>query len=323
MAGACDSGSRQKHLIRNSLITRNIMAIEQRIVNDSLTEIYVIGGSNFITQSRPTNFHQFFTRKILTPTEDISDFREVTAAERTALEQADALWEEPSARMIAEWNHRFTIEAPCFGLRRVSFGRYNADTGYFEGNGLTDITTAQARLILESYIDYRADRCRIVGDPLRLRTVAPVPSTGHYASRTFTDFAKGFLKLEAVTICSYQGSMHANGAFNGCSSLRTINVYYGPTPYDNLLLCCWSTCDVNTFKGCTALVSVPFSTFRYPTLWLGDSPRLSDSSINSIVTNALDYDHDRTVTLHPEAYARVSDELFAQAAAKNITIAST
>lgn len=54
------------------------MAIEQRIVNNSLTEIYVIGGGNFITQSQPTNFHHFFTRKILTPTEDISDFREVT-----------------------------------------------------------------------------------------------------------------------------------------------------------------------------------------------------------------------------------------------------
>lgn len=259
----------------------------------------------------------------MTPTEDISDYREVTAAERTALEQADAQWEEPSARMIAEWGTLFTIEAPALRGRKISFGIYNAETGYFEGNGLTDITTTQAQLVLQSYIDYRADRCRIVGDPLRLRTVAPVPTTGHYASRTFTDFAKGFIKLEALTICSYQGSIYAAGAFDGCTSLRAINVYAGENTYDNYLLCSRSQCDANTFKGCTALESAIFSSFRFQALWLGDSPRLSDASISSIVTNAVAYEYDRAVTLHPEAYARVSDELFAQAAAKNITIATT
>lgn len=60
------------------------MAIQTRIINELYTEIYV-GEGNFITQSAPTNFHQFYTRKILTESESIDDFREVTAANTKAI----------------------------------------------------------------------------------------------------------------------------------------------------------------------------------------------------------------------------------------------
>lgn len=103
------------------------MAIEQRIVNNSHTEIYVNGGGNFITQSRPTNFHQFFTRKILTPTEDISDFREVTAAERTALEQADAALQSygipDAAELPALSKAEYDAEVERLIALRYSYGK--------------------------------------------------------------------------------------------------------------------------------------------------------------------------------------------------------
>lgn len=55
---------------------------------------------------------------------------------------------------------------------------------------------------------------------------------------------------------------------------------------------------------------------------LSDSPLLSLESISYMIENATNTAA-ITITLHPTAYARVSDELFALAAEKNITIAST
>ena len=77
------------------------MAIQTRIINGSYAEIYV-GRGNFITQFAPTYFHQFYTRKILTESESIDDFREVTEAEKTALEESDARWKEPSDELIEQ-----------------------------------------------------------------------------------------------------------------------------------------------------------------------------------------------------------------------------
>lgn len=52
--------------------------IQQRTIG-SQTEIYV--GGNFITQAYPTNFHEFYTRKIITPGDTVDNYREVTAAQ--------------------------------------------------------------------------------------------------------------------------------------------------------------------------------------------------------------------------------------------------
>ena len=77
------------------------MAIQSRTINGLLTEIYV-GEGNFITQSFPTNFHKFWTKKILTSSENIEDFKEVTSAEKTTIENKDKEWEEPSEELIAQ-----------------------------------------------------------------------------------------------------------------------------------------------------------------------------------------------------------------------------
>lgn len=99
-----------------------------------------IGGGNFLTQSAPTYFHQFFIRKVLTPNERIDDFMEVTPAQRDALEAVDATFVEPPHSFIDQWN------AAC-----GTYGTYNYQTGYFELNGLTDITYEQAVVILSAY----------------------------------------------------------------------------------------------------------------------------------------------------------------------------
>ena len=75
------------------------------------------------------------------------------------------------------------------------------------------------------------------------------------------------------------------------------------------------------FQGCRSLESVEIRNLM-ANISFGQSPKLSLASIEYMVNNC----HSSaaiTITLHPTAYARVTDELFALAAEKNITIAST
>lgn len=121
-----------------------------------------MGGGNFITQSAPTNFHTFFSRKILTPDDDISNYREVTARERTTLEESDAAWVRPPQSFIDHWNEACIIYSWNGAISRPTYkyGEYNESTGYFELNGLTDITYKQAIAII------RADIPRITSYPM-------------------------------------------------------------------------------------------------------------------------------------------------------------
>lgn len=108
----------------------------------NFTEIYSDqngGGKSeiYITEAAPTMFPTFTMRRFLAEGQTPADFREVTAAERAKLEAAAEAWRRPPQLFIDQWN------AAC-GI----WGRYNEATGYFELNGLTDITYAEAVRIL-------------------------------------------------------------------------------------------------------------------------------------------------------------------------------
>lgn len=295
------------------------MAIQTRILNGSFTEIYV-GGGNFITQSAPTNFHQFWTQKVLTPGESIEDFKEVTASEKAALEKSDAKWERPSDWEIAQWEMYATIGNKKYGL-------YNRDTGYAELNGIIDIGLDEMRTILAAapmtrlfsgdnfymsmyYFNNRSlDTCR---------TCMPIyhDSRGGTTGNTISfSYAASF---EVLQFCK-NNYISIRRAFVGCKRLRKILGFNGS---------CGNSADalLNAFASCVAL-----ETAEVGSLWhdvsFADSPLLSKESVEYMVqhrrTDGNFGTYHFTLTLHPEAYARVTDELFALAAEKNITIAST
>lgn len=108
----------------------------------SHTEIYSDkngGGKSetYITQSKTTVFHDFFTRKFLGEGETVENFMEVTEAERDRLQGIRDAWVRPPQVFIDQWNTACGI-----------WGRYNEETGYFELNGLTDITYEEALSIM-------------------------------------------------------------------------------------------------------------------------------------------------------------------------------
>lgn len=274
------------------------MAIQQRIVNDLLTEIYVIGGGNFITQSRPTNFHQFFTRKILTPTEDISDFREVTAAERADLEKADAAWVEPPCSFID------LLDKAAGG-----YGRYNPETGFFELNGIMDIGYQEAMEIMLYYTRRTLNTFHFAFTRAGVRTLIPLTVSGESVSMHH-GFANS--SLEKIVFAGRVVVNDVWAVFSGCRFLRVI---------EGTIIAPYVKFDA-TFGYCYALEEVRIDRLGN-SISFKDSPLLSLESISFMVTKADNGTKSITITLHPTAYARVTDELFALASEKNITIAST
>ena len=100
-------------------------------------------------------------------------------------------------------------------------------------------------------------------------------------------------------------------AFNDCTKLRRI---------ENDIYCSANSFAM-AFRHCYALEYLHLGSIQY-SLDLSDCSKLSLDSISYIVTNASNGSSGITITLHPDAYARVTDDIFAAAAAKNITIAT-
>lgn len=268
------------------------MAILQRTVNGSFTEIYIGGGNGWITQAAPTNFHQFWKQKILTGTETPEDFREVTDKEKAALEQSDAKWEKPSEDFIAQM--------AALGVT------WNADTGFFELNTLVDIGYREMINIYQQSLPYIA-RALEKGLPYDsynqgwTRTYLPIA-----VNQTTIDFGLN-RKLEVLKFTTCYGpnfKWYFNNALRKIIGLIEVreNLNLNPLP---------ALEEVTVMlKNMTKTVS------------LQGSPNLSLASLQYMVDNANGV-ISATVTLHPDAYARLTEELIAAAAEKNIVFATT
>lgn len=295
------------------------MAIETRTINGTLTEAYTSVEGSYMTQAKATHFHDFWTRKILTSSESTSDFREVTASEKAKLEAADAAWERPPQSFIDAWNARADFSANGRYPQYV-FGKYNEETGYFELNTLLDIDYAEAQEImaLSGRKTRTAQSAAFINlRPTFVRTLMPInyaplntsPMIEDYESTLqvirffssvypliFWDAGQMFQGTVAVhTILCNLGCRRTKLKIGDAPKLVNINVY----GYSRLFT-----------EGSAADVS---------SLDISHSPLLSLESINFFIENTkIPY----ILLLHADAYARVTNEMFEKAAAKNITITS-
>lgn len=170
-----------------------------------------MGGGKWLTENHPTNFHTFATRRVLLDGESPDDWREVTDAEKTAIEATDAKWDEPDSGFIVLWNAACTTKTG-------SEGKYNAKTGYFELNGLKDITYAEATAIYDAgristkddmYARYLYSKIRTNLPPRNMWT-APAGS-----------LTCGFSTME-VFCPPWAGMSCGSQAFAVCQNLHTI-----------------------------------------------------------------------------------------------------
>lgn len=247
----------------------------------SFTEIYV-GGGNFITQSRPTYFHTFSTRKILASDEKIEDFMEVTPAQQANILEHDASFVRPPRLFIAQWN------AAC-----GKYGRYNPDTGYFELNGLTDITYEEAILIYSKWSNSNLIREQYWGAKIRTNIPQPLRDVVNAESAFYGS------SIEVVNLtytstgwvrCSLQG-----GIFRQCQHLKRII-----TPLEN------PGQGSLDFENCRSLEEVRIKNSQPKDLYLSACSKLSFDSVDYIIRNGTSKGF--TVHVHKDVYAKLTGD---------------
>ena len=212
---------------------------------------------------------------------------------------------------IDAWNHLV-----------MSFGTFNETTGYFELNGLTDISYKEALVIKEKYTlgiqaegwrpnSYQYSELEIFSarTSIPIRTVGPV-----YPYLTWNTHIE--VARFGISNSDYPGTFLGYG----CYRLKRILDIIKNTAAINLPL-------FHALEECYFKISNNFSA--------PDSKFLSLASVVYLVDNATNGSNPITITLHATAYARCQADtteytyneqtytgIIAYAAAKNITITS-
>lgn len=272
-------------------------------------------GGNFVTEAYPTNFHTFAPKHILLDGQSADDYKEVTPAERSAIEAADAKWQPWPESTIAEWN------TAC-----GSDGGYNAKTGFGELNGLK-LTLSDALRILAygkktlGYFAYAAyynsEGCRTNLPPLGIDTIkAECP-----------ELVRGNNLIEVLRIhpasnykspINYRTNINRGEYAFNAPNLRQIigrfsiatakceNIFYNAAKLEDFRL-----------VGLAGSISLQWS----PLVNLESFAYMIEYASN---TSPI------TITVHADVYAKLTDEsntdwhaLMTAAAAKNITFATT
>ena len=180
--------------------------------------------------------------------------------------------------------------------------KYNEATGFYELNGLTDITEEQMRVIWQEDLSgwYRKGRTNLT------RNIAYKGTDGGYSGgQKMSNICNENTNLEVFNFGSDFYASYSFVAFSGCTKLREVLPQYKIVPYTGSL-------GYNLFNNCPALQEVRFD-MRYVTrgnVLFSKSPLLSKESVLSIIATmgSVPKENPFTITLHPTAYARLKDD---------------
>ena len=246
----------------------------------------------------------------MTSSENIEDFKEVTPAQMNTIKGQDAGYAAPSEELKAQ--------------AKAAGAEWNTATGYFELNGLVDITTEQMRHIFNNYGCMRTVG-RLPDSLARTnfgeKTYPSYNPSEKYSANLYCKFLD-FKNIEVIVLdpSSDMWVINVVKAFSGCSKLREIR---GAIRFNDYLNMYKETTDSTAFEGCIKLQEVRIShkCNRLANINLKWSPLLSLDSISYLIENKGN-NAQLTVTLHPDAYARLTDEIITAATAKQITFAT-
>lgn len=183
--------------------------------------------------------------------------------------------------------------------------KYNEATGFYELNGLTDITEKEMRVI---YKYAGTPQAKAAFAYSKARTNLPMP--GMYNGSVYGAMFYGCPNLEVAYLGNRQSSptsydvplvyTEGNNCFYLCKKLKKI---YGKIYQRND----WGL----TFGECLALEEVRIAEL-HSSIQLSWSPNLSKESVQYMITNAKPLSGAAvgsiTITLYPTAYARLKDD---------------
>lgn len=201
---------------------------------------------------------------------------------------------------------------------------YNQNTGFYELNGLTDITEEQMR---EIYVQTNptkrvSDLCSVFASS-SIRTNLPFLNRGGFKP---IDCYAAFINcsnLEVVALGVEDGVIfyptRIPYMFHNCIKLRTV---IGVLDCGNI-----NQTNDKAFANCRAFENIKLNKLKY-SISFSDSPLLSLESLQYLITNAANTSAIK-VTVHADVYAKIQDEtnvewhaLLAAAEAKQITFAT-
>lgn len=215
----------------------------------------------------------------------------ITQAKTEVTEQG-----EKFVRIYAQPKYKGTAQTDLYVARGAV---YNADTGLYELNGLTDITEDQMR---EIYL-YTASRIydfnmSYTFSALYIRTNFPV-NKRYMANREFTGTFFICRDIEVIYISDKTGMVNSfNSPFYQCQSLREIMGEIIITPIKQVYF--------NPFTDCRALTTFKLTGVSN-NLSLSASPKIDLASMKWMIDNANNISA-ITITVHPELYAKLTDE---------------
>lgn len=215
----------------------------------------------------------------------------ITQAKTEVTEQG-----EKFVRIYAQPKYKGTAQTDLYVARGAV---YNADTGLYELNGLTDITEDQMR---EIYL-YTASRIydfnmSYTFSALYIRTNFPV-NKRYMANREFTGTFFICRDIEVIYISDKTGMVNSfNSPFYQCQSLREIMGEIIITPIKQVYF--------NPFADCRALTTFKLTGVSN-NLSLSASPKIDLASMKWMIDNANNISA-ITITVHPELYAKLTDE---------------
>lgn len=204
---------------------------------------------------------------------------------------------------------------------------YNEQTGFYELNGLTDITEEQMKVIYVQTNPTKrvTDLCSVL-NASSIRTNFPFLNRGGYKNIDCYAAFANCTNLEVVAFGARDGDNFFPSriiyAFINCIKLREIKSVLNVISLES-----HNNKFLNTFSGCRALEKILILNLK-DNISFSDSPLLSLESLQYMITNAANTSP-ITVTVHADVYAKIQDEsnadwhsLLSAAQEKQITFAT-
>lgn len=186
------------------------------------------------------------------------------------------------------------------------YGHYNEETGFFELNGLTDITYEEAmRILVDSVI--RTTNCidLYYKKDIRTRTLIPTILCGHFVFAENCDSM--YARCYTLTVIQLAAGdktdpcpANIKSMFYYCSSLKEIS---GILDLYNITA---ERTVSDAFSGCTKLESVKIKRLNI-SISFSSCKNLSFTSLQFMVTNAAN-SAAITITVHPDVYAKLTGD---------------
>ena len=196
--------------------------------------------------------------------------------------------------------------------------KYNEATGFYELNGLTDITEEEMRMIYKRYLidigtNSRASGWLDLGD--KIRTNLPCLTRAHIF--TSMDNSISGINVEVLRICDDSSEDY----IDTCHIGSTAAVAHYPMPKLKKVIGIWRYSSDNPndynfdygqpFQNCPLLEEIRMKGIKKSHTF-AVSPNLSKESVLYMITNANPPSGAAvgsiTITLHPTAYARLKDD---------------